>query len=126
MRIATLLRANAASCLIFGALFVSAAGITADFLGDPPVWLLRLLGAGLMLNGIALLIPAQWHTVPRVIVLAFSAGDAVWVVASLTLIGAGVWITAPAGIVTALLVAGFVGGVGWLQWQTVRRQAESV
>src|SRR6056297_2415918 len=118
MTLATVLRLNALSCLGFGALFLLAPVAVAQALGTPPVWLVAALGAGLVGNGALLLLSVRGGRVPRrAEVLFFSLGDAAWVVATLALILAGVWIVTPGGRVAALAVAVMVGALGVAQWR---------
>ena len=71
------LRANAASCAIFGALFAFAGASSAAFIGSPPVLLLQILGVGLMLNAAALLWTSMRAQPDRLSVLTFALGDAI-------------------------------------------------
>jgi len=118
MTLATVLRLNALSCLGFGALFLLAPVAVAAVIGTPPVWLVAALGAGLVGNGALLLLSVRGGRAPRrAEVLFFSLGDAAWVVATLALILAGVWIVTPGGRVAALAVAVMVGALGVAQWR---------
>lgn len=118
MRLATVMRLNAASCLGFGAMFVLMPGAVAAGLGSAPAGLVFALGLGLLGNAVLL-----WRAVRkgraarRGEVLFFCIGDLGWVLATLVLIGAGLWITAPMGQVLALIVAAGVGAMGLLQWR---------
>jgi len=111
-----LLRLNAASCVLFGALFVLAPGAVARFLGAAPASLILVLGLGLLANGGHLLWAAR-RTVPAVLLKYFALLDALWVVATAVLILAGLWITSPGGIVAALVVAVTVAALGLMQWR---------
>ncbi len=111
------LLANAVSCLGFGLVFLLFAQATAAFLGDPPPLLLRLLGAGLVINA-GLLIHAALRARPRRIdVMFFAIGDFLWVLATAALLTLGLWVTTPTGIAAAIAVAVFVGLCGGLQWR---------
>ncbi|MGB7320208.1 MAG: hypothetical protein WA822_06975 [Albidovulum sp.] len=111
------LRANAASCAFFGALFTFAGPATAEFAGTPPIPLLRLLGAGLLINA-AMLVWTSLRAQPaRLSVLAFALGDAIWVAATVALLIAGLWVTTASGIIWAVGIAAFVGACGVLQWK---------
>lgn len=114
--IRTVLRANAASCLVFGLIFAVAPGAVAAFVGDPPALLVRIVGVGLILNATHLLIAAHRPILRRTEIGHFVIGDAAWAVATLALIATGTWITAPAGIAASLVVAAMVAAFGWLQW----------
>lgn len=111
------LAANAASCALFGALFLLAATETAALIGDPPVWLIRVIGIGLLANAAYLAATALRAEPARRDVLAFAIGDAAWVAATIVLLTAGIWITTPAGVVWALGVGVFVGFCGLAQWR---------
>lgn len=108
---------NALSCAVFGAIFVGLGAAVAQFLGDPPVWLIRAIGAGLILNAAHLVIEARKAVPPRNMVMYFATGDAIWVVATLGLILAGVYVTTPLGQAATVAVAAMVGGFGILQAQ---------
>lgn len=118
MTLATVLRLNALSCLGFGVLFLAAPGPVATGLGTPPTWLIVALGAGLVGNAALLWLSARGGRAPRrAEVLFFCAGDAAWVVATLALVLAGVWIVTPGGRIAALVVAIMVGALGLAQWR---------
>ena len=113
----TIIFANAASCIGFGATFALFPSAIANFLGSPPApsWLMLGLGVMLIGNGILLV----WHgkqKLPRKeAVMFFSFGDFAWVLATLVLIALGIWITTTAGIIAALAVAAMVGYFGVAQ-----------
>ncbi|MDG1531267.1 MAG: hypothetical protein P8Q99_07920 [Paracoccaceae bacterium] len=111
------LKTNAASCLLFGVLFLIAPVVVANALGNPPVLLLQILGLGLIGNGLLILWAASKPVPNRAAVLFFVFGDAIWVVATLILILTGLWITTALGILLSIAVAIFVGGCGFLQWR---------
>lgn len=116
------LRANGASCAIFGTLFVIAGPLTAGFLGTPPVLLLQLLGLGLLINA-AMLIATSLRTLPnRKMILFFSLGDAIWVLATGAILASGLWVTTTGGIIGATIVAMFVGACGLMQWKLLPGQ----
>jgi len=121
-RLRLFLRLNGASCLAFGLLFVLTPASVAAFLAErstaPPA-VITVLGVGLILNGMALFLTAHARAPSRFAVRFFSIGDLLWVVATLVLIVAGLWIDRMAGLLAALAVAIFVGTVGWLQWRTL-------
>ncbi len=120
MSLATVLRLNALSCLGFGLLFVIAPGVTASFLGTPPVWLLSVMGAGLAGNGVLLWLSQRRGRAPRRHeVLFFCLGDFGWVVMTVALIASGLWIVTPEGRISALVVAAGVGAMGTLQWRAL-------
>jgi len=124
-RASPVLAANAVSCLIFGAALALAPGAAAAFLSDmpAPALLVRMLGIVLIANGVHLAvsagraqpIPAEWRY--------FALGDAAWVAGTGALVAGGVWITAPAAIATALVLAVLVAGFGIVQWHEAGRAA---
>lgn len=118
MTLATVLRLNALSCLGFGALFFVAPAAVAAARGTPPAWFIAVLGAGIIGNGVLLWLSVRGGRTPRrAEVLFFSMGDAGWVVATLVLILAGVWIVTPGGRIAAIIVAVMVGALGFAQWR---------
>lgn len=124
MALTTLLRLNALSCLVFGAVFLLAPGPVAAFLGAVPPWVLLALGTGLVGNGLHLVAAARRR--PRAWeVRWFSAGDAAWVVLTLAILAAGAWITTPAGQAATAAVAVGVGALGALQWQALAMRGRS-
>lgn len=113
----TILRTNAASCLLFGLLFVAIPKEIAGFLGTPPApgGFILVIGILLILNGVHLLHVSRARQPPRGWVMYFSAGDFAWVLGTLWLAGTGLWISEPAGVAAALAVAAAVGTMGMLQ-----------
>lgn len=117
---------NGASCVLFGLLFLFAPSSVAAFLADrtpAPAAIILVLGAGLLVNGLALWFFARSRSPNRRAVQFFSLGDLLWVLATLVLIGRDVWIDRSPGILVALAVAVFVGTVGWLQWRAIAARA---
>ncbi|MEM7226736.1 MAG: hypothetical protein AAF495_27440 [Pseudomonadota bacterium] len=113
---AIILRANALSCLVFGALFTVLPAQVAAFLGTAPHWLVLGIGLVLLLNG-AHLVWASLRHAPVMELRYFALGDFMWVVLTVVLIASGTWITTPAGIVTAGVVGLMVATFGALQWR---------
>ena len=111
------LRANAVSCALFGVFFVFVGPTTAEFVGSPPVLMLQVLGAGLLVNAAALVWTSMRAQPDRFSVLAFALGDLIWVLATVVILIGGFWITTPSGIAWAVCVAAFVGACGVLQWR---------
>lgn len=111
------LAANAASCLLFGGIFLFESPDIAALLGDPPVWLVRTIGIGLLANAIYLAVTAARAAPTRRDILTFAIGDAAWVVTTTVLLATGLWITTPAGVAWALGVGAFVGLCGLAQWR---------
>jgi cytochrome bd-type quinol oxidase subunit 2 len=118
--ITKVLYANGSSCLLFGALFLAWPAGVARFLGNPPVWLIAVLGAGLILNGLHLVWAAR-RGPGRKELLHFTLGDGAWVAATLLLIASGLWITTTPGILAALACALPVGTFGVLQARAAAR-----
>ncbi len=120
MRLQSVLRVNAASCIGFGLVFSLLPGKTAAFLAVEriaPAWLIAVLGVALIVNGLGLLLTARQQAPQLMLVRLFSLGDLLWVVATIALIITGWWVNSSTGIAVALLVAAGVGTMGWLQWQ---------
>jgi hypothetical protein len=123
-----LIRANAASCFLFGGLFLAAPTSTANFLGDPPApaWLIGLIGLGLVVNAAHLVGASRRRALWPAEILYFSAGDLAWVLATIGLLLAELWITTPAGWIASLLVAALVGGFGTGQMLGLGRHRQAV
>lgn len=115
------LGANALSCFIFGVLFVLAPASVASFLGSPPAprLVILVLGAALLLHAIHLGWVARNPKPSRWTVMYFSAGDLLWVAATLALILTETWITSTGGMAAAVAVALVVGLLGYLQWRSL-------
>ena len=112
-----ILRANAASCLGFGTVFIIAPAYIAHFLGSPaaPDITLIILGVVLVFNGLHLLWASSKSSPSERLIIYFSSGDFLWVIATLFLILVGLWITTTSGIIAAIAVAVVVGAFGLLQ-----------
>ncbi|MGX9419052.1 hypothetical protein ACWU4D_17065 [Vibrio sp. WJH972] len=116
-----IMRANATSCLGFGALFALQPSLVATFLGGDfpaPALAIFTLGVLLIVNGLHLIWASRIPVPKKALVLYFSGGDYIWVIASLVLIISGCWITTTSGIVVASAVAALVGLFGVLQMTT--------
>lgn len=114
----TVLRANAASCIIFALIFLLIPIEVATFLGQgkpAPEIALLVLGAVLITNGFHLLWTSFRSLPNKYLVLYFAMGDFIWVLASSILMILGIWITTGVGIVASILVAIMVGTFGILQ-----------
>lgn len=122
------MRANAVSCIVFGAIFLYAPVVVANFLSadmPAPKLALIVLGFGLVFNG-SHLIWASFKLVPnKYLVLYFSIGDYTWVISTLCLILLGIWITSPKGILVAALISVMVGTFGLLQMTKRKRLEEN-
>jgi hypothetical protein len=115
---------NAASCVLFGSIFALLPVSVATFLGGglpAPQLLLIILGVALIVNGFHLLQASSIELPKKELVLYFSAGDFLWVIASLCLVFSKIWITTSQGVLATLLVALMVGYFGILQM--VKRKA---
>lgn len=122
--ITKVLYANGSSCLLFGALFLALPGGVSGFLGSPPTWLIEVLGAGLILNGLHLVWAARRGPRRREL-LYFTTGDGAWVAGTLLLIVSGLWITTTPGILAAIACALPVGMFGVLQAKAAARTQAS-
>jgi len=114
--------ANAASCALFGVIFILNAPSVAGFLGSPPVWLLYIVGAGLSVNAVLLVIEAKRTEPDPKSVRGFAVGDGIWVFVSIGLVVSGTWVTNPPGVACALGIAAFVGLCGLLQFTLTAKQ----
>lgn len=116
--LSNVMKANATSCIGFGAIFSLFSEQVSHFLSishQAPSLVFLLLGLVLLFNGFHL-IWASFKSMPsKFLVLYFSIGDYIWILATLYLIFAEMWITTSMGIIAALLVALMVGTFGWLQ-----------
>jgi len=108
---------NAISCILFGGLFLLESDEISKFIGSLPLFVLQVLGVGLLVNGLLLLLLAMKATPPRRDVILFALGDAVWVIVSMGLLITGVWITNADAFPWVIGVAVFVGFCGFMQWQ---------
>jgi len=59
------LRTNATSCIVFGLLGFLMPTSISDFLGDPPVWLVQVVGAVLTANGLHLILASRRKTLNK-------------------------------------------------------------
>lgn len=109
------LRLNAASCLVFGLLFVVMPAATGNFLGVSSAMAITIVGAALLCNGAHLLVASSRQHFYPLEVYYFSVGDLLWVNVTLMLVASESFLPTPVSIAAALLVAAFVGSVGVLQ-----------
>ncbi|WP_162946890.1 hypothetical protein [Ruegeria sp. EL01] len=119
----SVLVANAASCALFGLIFVLKGPTVSDFLGSPPTVLLYVIGAGLLVNAVFLAMEARRDTPRAESVRSFAIGDGIWVLLSIVLVVTGTWITNGPGIAWTIAVAVFVGICGFLQFTLTGRRA---
>ncbi|WP_156023509.1 hypothetical protein [Sulfitobacter donghicola] len=87
----------------------------AEFLGDPPVGLLQMLGAVLVANGIHLVLSSLRQRLNKWEVLYFSFGDLAWWLGAVFLIATQIWITAPLGVMSLFAVSVAVAILGVAQ-----------
>ena len=114
----TVMRANAASCIIFALIFLLKPTEAATYLGrdtPAPETVLQVLGVVLMANGFHLLWASLKPLPSKLLVLYFSIGDFIWFLASISLVILGVWITTESGAAASILVAIMVAAFGVLQ-----------
>lgn len=113
-----IMRLNATSCLVFGSLFTLFPGQVATFLGGylhAPQLLILIIGVVLIVNAIHLIWALKIPIPKKELILYFSAGDFLWVIASLSLVFSGHWITTTQGIFAAIVVTIIVGFFGVMQ-----------
>lgn len=122
MKLETIMRANAAFCLFFGAMFAGFPMSVTSFLStDPaPAWSVVVIGIVLLLNGLHLLWVSTKQPVAKWEIYHFSAGDFGWVAGTVVMIAMQIWITTAFGIAAALGVAVIVGSFGILQLSAYR------
>ena len=119
----TVLRLNASTCVGFGLLFISLPNTVSQFLSldnSAPEWVLSILGVGLISQGLHLIWASYQKKPNKGLILYFSMGDFVWVLASLVLMTCQLWISSPMGIVSSSLVAIVVGVLGVMQLQSYK------
>ncbi len=109
------LRLNAASCLVFGAVFAAIPQWVAVFLGSPPAWVILGIGIALLLNGAHLFFASLRRRPVWGEILWFSIGDMIWWLGALGLAATRTWVETPGGTVAAWAVAIVVAGLGL--WQ---------
>jgi hypothetical protein len=112
------LKANAASCIIFGLMFLWAPLEIALFLSNDapaPELVLFLLGAVLVINGLHLLWASVQTAPNKLLVWYFSFGDLLWAIGTIVLLIGGIWITTVFGIIAAIVVGMTVSVLGVLQ-----------
>ena len=109
------LRMNATSCIAFGLLGLLIPAHISMFLGDPPVWLVQIVGAVLIANGLHLILAAQRKAINKWEVFYFSFGDLAWWLGSSFLIAMNIWITTTMGAITMYAIAFAVAILGVTQ-----------
>ncbi len=114
-RLRLLLNANAVFSLTGGMSAVAAAPWISEEFGIDDVAITRAIGAGLVLfAAFVAWVARQPELVVRRNTLAISAGDAVWVIASVVAVATGILTTL--GVVVTLLIAAAVGDFGTMQF----------
>ncbi|MBD1584637.1 hypothetical protein [Pseudoalteromonas sp. S16_S37] len=112
------LRANAASCLLFATIFALIPQHVSLFLSAEhraPEYVIWILAGVLMINGLHLIWASLRQSPPKLLIYYFSFGDFIWVLLSITLICANTWVTSTQGRLFTLLVSAIVGIMGVLQ-----------
>jgi hypothetical protein len=123
IQLKNVLKANAASCLIFGGILASIPESTARFLSEidtAPNLVLQILGVGLIIHGLHLLWASKQQNVKKKLIVYFSISDFIWVLMSLLLVISKIWITSKVGLTVTILVAVMVGYFGLMQWKTMK------
>lgn len=115
LNLKTILLANAASCILFGALFAIIPSFIATYVGTVPVLVVMIIGLLLIGNGFFLIFTAFKESPSFSDILTFSVGDFIWVAATLVFILSDTWITTQNGIIASLLIAIMVGFFGVMQ-----------
>ena len=119
--LSTILRLNAASCILFGLLFASAPEWTSALIGNTLPLALSIVGLGLILNGAHLLLASIRSKPLCPELLYFVLGDFAWVIATVALLVLGVGVTTVTGVVASILIAIMVGSLGFMQLLHARR-----
>lgn len=116
------LRANAASCIGFGAIFALGAGSVSSFLASDAMLetFLRIIGGLLVLNGLHLVAASLRSALRAWEVRYFAAGDFAWVAGTIAILLSGAWISTSEGKAAAVLVAALVGTFGVLQARSLK------
>jgi len=112
------MKANAISCIVFGSIFLIMPAMVITFLSadiPAPKTIILILGIGLIVNGLHLIWASLKPIPSKALVLYFSIGDFIWVLASISLVLFGIWITTTAGVITTLTVSAMIGFFGIFQ-----------
>ncbi len=120
MTINDVLKINALTSLLFGALFIFIPELTQSFLSDTEAMpKLALLSAGITMNtyGLLLLWLASKNPVPQTPLLWVVMVDLIWVLITIVVIQLDLWITTINGITAAGVVAIVIGWLGWTQFK---------
>ncbi len=106
---------NASSCIIFGTVFLAFGSSVNQFIGNSFGWVIPVLGAVLLFNGLHLVVASRRSKPVCPEILYFVVGDLLWVVGTLALVSLGLVITSTQGAVASLLIAAMVGTFGGMQ-----------
>lgn len=106
---------NSSSCLLFGVLFLLFPSQISAFIGNSIIWLLQLIGAILLFNGVHLIYASKRDKPICSEILYFVLGDFLWVLGTFALVLTGAVITSTQGIIASLLIATMVGTFGYMQ-----------
>lgn len=106
---------NSSSCLLFGVLFLLFPSQISAFIGNSIIWLLQLIGAILLFNGVHLIYASKRDKPICSEILYFVLGDFLWVLGTFALVLTGSVITSTQGIIASLLIATMVGTFGYMQ-----------
>lgn len=117
----TALLLNASSCLLFGLVFLAFPAPVGQLIGSPDSGVIPVVGAALLFNGIHLVLASRRARPICREILYFIAGDALWVIGTVVLIGLGLMATSTEGRVAALAVAAMVGAFAVMQAAGYRR-----
>ena len=111
------LRMNAFSCLSFGFIFAIWSEETAIFLTGLDEFSTSFLACGILLlwHGVHLIMGSLRKSMIKKEILYFCIGDFLWVVGTITCIALKYGITTKYGIIVSLVVATYVGTVGFVQ-----------
>lgn len=129
LKLKNVMSANAISSLAFGGLFSLQPGLVATFLGGAspaPKLYIFILGILLIVNGLHLFWASMIFLPNKYLILYFSAGDYIWVIATLGLMVSGVWITTTSGVLVGSAVAVVVGIFGTLQLTSRKAMEHSI
>lgn len=111
----TVIRLNAASCLLFGVLFTAWSAPVSRFLGGTSTVVVVIAGVALLFNGGHLLTASLRRAIRPGEVCYFSTGDLLWVAMTLGIVASRSVLTTTASVVLSLVVAAFVGTLGIVQ-----------
>ena len=124
-RLRTVLRLNAAFSTVTGVVALVAGGPVADLLGVDQVWLIRLLGAGLLAFAAAVVQIARSEPAAlRQGAAAVSVGDLGWVLGTVVVVAVG-WLST-AGVVVMAVIAVLVLDFGIGQYLARRQMGPAV